>query len=96
MLDLQNLIEENILLSKQNSALLETVKILTQENQEILKKIENTMRWDRVWSFLKLIILIAPVILSILYLPDIIKDITGPGGILDLTDLQKQLPISNY
>lgn len=54
---------------------------LLQENlardQEILKAIKDIkrhIRWQQIWSTLRFLIIIIPIILGFIYLPPLIKD----------------------
>lgn len=63
-----------------NSSPLEQVQKLSEKNLEytkeiykLTKKIQGYLFWTRVMSTLKLLLVIAPIILALIYLPPIIK-----------------------
>lgn len=66
---------------------------LTKEIHGMTKKIKNHIIFQRVVSFVYLIIIVAPIIISIIFLPPLIKNILGQyqdllggdtGNLLDL------------
>ena len=51
---------------------------LTEEVLKLTKKINNFVLWSRIFSFLKILIIIVPIVLGIIYLPPLLKDVLGP------------------
>ena len=51
---------------------------LTREIHALTKKINHWIVWQRVWLVFKIIIIVVPLILGILYLPALLQDIFGP------------------
>lgn len=47
---------------------------LTQEIYEMVKSIKRYVIWQRIFTSLKILIILVPIILGIIYLPPIIKD----------------------
>lgn len=58
--DLKKLMDENLKLAK--------------ENREMLKKVKKYLLISRIWGFLKILIIVTPIILGIIYLPPLIDD----------------------
>lgn len=48
---------------------------LNEEIYKMVKKINRFVIWQRVFGFLKLLIIVLPIVLGILYLPSILKDL---------------------
>jgi len=57
--------------------LLEKNLELNQEIFKMVKSIKNYVITQRIWFVLKLLIIVVPIILGIIYLPSLLKDITG-------------------
>ncbi|MDD5290582.1 MAG: hypothetical protein PHZ04_00505 [Patescibacteria group bacterium] len=55
--------------------LLEENLKLTAETHKMVKKIKSYMFWQNVWSFLKVLIVVVPIILGIIYLPPLLKGV---------------------
>lgn len=53
---------------------------LTQEIRDMVKSIKGYVIWQRVFGFLKLLIILIPIILGIIYLPPIIEEALGQYG----------------
>ncbi|MFH1193726.1 MAG: hypothetical protein V1661_01895 [bacterium] len=64
--DIRGLLEENIKISKQILASTE--------------KTRKQMRWTQIWSFIRLIIIIIPLVLAILYIPPFLSKLSGTFG----------------
>ncbi len=47
---------------------------LTEENQEMIKKIRRYLLISRIWGLIKVLIILAPIILGIIYLPSLINN----------------------
>lgn len=58
--DIKSLIQENLRLNK--------------EMYEMLKVVKRHAAWQKVFGFLKLLIILVPVVLGILYLPPILQE----------------------
>ena len=74
-------------------------KSLIQELEERTKKIHNFIKWQRVLGILKLLIIVIPLVLSIIYLPAILQNFIAPyqellGGAQELNDANKSLDIN--
>ena len=89
--DLRRLAEENLRYSKnihrKSSVPKEKndFKALLQENLKIskellgiTKKIKKWLAYQRVWGFLKLLIIVVPIILGIIYLPPLLFELIEP------------------
>jgi hypothetical protein len=88
-------------------ALLEKNLKVAEETQAMVKKIKNYMAMQKIVSLIYFLIIVIPIVLSIIYLPPLLKDYAGqyqdlldsgagmidPGG-LDLKnfDLNKITP----
>lgn len=64
--DIRGLLEENIKISKQILASTE--------------KTRKQMRWAQVWAFLRLLIILVPIILAILYIPPFLNKLSETFG----------------
>lgn len=66
---------ENISNSDDLKKLLE---LSLQKNEEILKiskDIKQYIKWQQIWSTLRLLLVIVPIVLGFIYLPPILKDL---------------------
>ena len=52
----------------QEKHLLEQVVKLSKENNDMLRKIQRNAQWMKVWGFIKLVIIVVPLVLGYLYL----------------------------
>jgi hypothetical protein len=64
--DIRDLLEENIKLSKQ-------ILVSTE-------KTRKQVRWTQIWSLIRLIIIIIPIILAILYIPPFLSKLSESFG----------------
>lgn len=48
---------------------------LTQENNRLMKKVNRYIVWTQVIGVIKIIIIIVPIILGLIYLPSIFGDL---------------------
>lgn len=69
---------------------------LTREMHEMVKSIKSYVFWARIWGFLKIFLIIIPLIIGIMYLPPLLKNVTDQyksllGGAGDATDLLNSL-----
>jgi hypothetical protein len=55
--------------------LLEKNLELTKEIREMVRGIKKYIFWQRVWGVFKILIIIVPVVLGIIYLPALLKDV---------------------
>lgn len=55
--------------------LIEENLVLTKEIKEMTKKMSRYMLWAQIFGFLKLLIILVPIVLAIFYLPPLLKDI---------------------
>lgn len=62
--DLQKLLVENLKISK--------------DLYEMTKKINRWIIWQRVWGALKILIIVVPIILGIIYLPPLMQELIKP------------------
>lgn len=51
---------------------------LTKNLQADIKKINRYIAWQRVFSVFKVLIIVIPVVLGIIYLPKIVSDLISP------------------
>ena len=55
-------------MSPEEKVLLERALKLSEENNQILRKIERRARWAVLWGFIKVAIIIVPLVIGYLYL----------------------------
>ncbi len=55
--------------------LLEKNLTLTEEIHKMVKSIKRYMFWQNVWSFLKILIIVVPIVIGIIYLPPLLKGV---------------------
>jgi len=74
--------------------LLEENLRLAAETHKMVKKIKSYMFWQNVWNFLKILIIVVPIIIGIIYLPPLLKGVfqqyqslLGGGDGLNLENL---------
>lgn len=77
-------------------------KISEENNREIkeikkmVKDVKRSLFWSKVWSILKILIIVVPIILGIIYLPPIISDyiqeVKDKFGISQVEQNMDQLP----
>ena len=89
--------------AKKIKELLEKNLAMTAEIQESLKKVNKFIFLTKVMSVIKIIIIVAPIIFAIIYLPPLIQDLIGKyqgllsGGTtlksLDINSLLKNLSV---
>lgn len=60
----------------------EEIKKLIEKNLEvseeilrISKKVKSYMMWNQIMNFLKLLVIVVPIVLGIIYLPPILKNL---------------------
>jgi hypothetical protein len=47
---------------------------LTHELEAEMRKVKNYLFWAKVWSWVKLALIMVPIILALIYLPPIIRE----------------------
>ncbi|OHB05871.1 MAG: hypothetical protein A3B22_02695 [Candidatus Zambryskibacteria bacterium RIFCSPLOWO2_01_FULL_47_33] len=55
-------------MNPEEKVLLERALKLSEENNQILRKIERRARWAVLWGFIKVAIIIVPLVVGYLYL----------------------------
>jgi len=55
--------------------LLEENLKLTAETHKMVKSVKSYMLWQNIFSFLKILIIVVPVVIGIIYLPPLLKDV---------------------
>ncbi|MFC1678115.1 hypothetical protein ACFLZ9_00080 [Patescibacteria group bacterium] len=69
---------------------------LTKEILEMTKKIKKFITFQKVMSIIYILIIVVPIILSIFYLPPLLKDVIGPyKELLGLTEAAIQVDPSS-
>ena len=74
-------------------ALLERSLKLTEENNQILRKMRRTARWAVVWGFIKVLIIIVPLVVGYIYLQPFFEQIAASYG--TLKEFLNALPVPN-
>lgn len=88
--EIKRIVEESLRYTKQNSQssnlkaqkelhklLQENVEI-SKELQEMTKKISRWIVWQRFWSVLKILIIVIPIVVGLLYLPPLVHKMVEP------------------
>jgi hypothetical protein len=71
---------------------LESNQALLRENNELLHKIKSYITFQRVMSFIYIFLILAPIILSIIYLPPLLKNIISQySSLLDTGSAETML-----
>lgn len=63
-----------------NQELKELLEKNLETNQEILdrmKKVNSYIAWQNVWLVVKVFLIVVPIIISLVYLPPLLKDVFG-------------------
>jgi hypothetical protein len=55
-------------MNPEDRALLERALKLSEDNNIILKKMENHAKWGKIWGFVKVVLFVLPFIVGYLYL----------------------------
>ena len=50
---------------------------LNQEIYKMVKGIKSFLFWQRIWGVIKILIIVAPIIIGIIYLPPLFKQVMG-------------------
>ena len=61
--EIKNLLKENLKLN--------------QEIYKMVKDIKSFVFWQRIWGVVKILIIVAPIIIGIIYLPPLFKQVLG-------------------
>ena len=65
--------------------LLERTLELSEDNNEILKKLDRKARWVFIWGFIKIVIIILPLVVGYFLLqPYFEQALNGLGGVQEL------------
>jgi len=60
-----------------SEAILKLLQLNLEKTEEILKISQDTknyIKWQRIWSTVRLVLIIAPIIIGFLYLPSLLKE----------------------
>ena len=80
--------------------ILQQLLVQSEENNKLLKKIRSYQNMQTLMAYLKVLIIVVPIVLSIIYLPTILKPFwdqyqqaigLNAGADLNLQNLQKTL-----
>ena len=63
--------------------LLEEALKLSQENHSMLVKIERRSRLSIIWGFVKIAVIVVPLVLGYLFLQPFLEKVTGTSGTKD-------------
>jgi len=75
-------------------SLLEENLKMTKEIYEVAKKVKHFMFWQRVYGLLRILIIVVPIILAIIYLPPILSGVFKQySELMDLNGVKNQLNI---
>lgn len=67
---------ENDQQSKTQEQVLHDVEALLQRNEEVLKKVKRYLFWAQILGSVKILLIVAPLILAVYFLPQFIKQFT--------------------
>lgn len=69
----------------EEKALLERTLQLSEENNQILRKIERRARWAVVWGFIKVALIVVPLVAGYIYLqPFLEQALENYNGVKEL------------
>lgn len=72
-------------MNPEEKVLLERTLKLSEENNRILHKMQRAARWSRAWGFVKMLIVVVPLILGYIYLqPYLDQIVESYSGIQEL------------
>ncbi|MDP2642034.1 MAG: hypothetical protein Q8P21_01960 [bacterium] len=75
-------------MNPEEKVLLERTLKLSEENNKILRKIERRARWAVVWGFIKVAIIIVPLVIGYLYLqPFFERAMENYNGVRELLNI---------
>lgn len=68
--------QNNISTSKDNDSndLLRRNLKMNEEMHEMLKDVKRYILWRRIWTAIKIFVIVIPLILGVIYLPPLVKD----------------------
>ncbi|MDB5194337.1 MAG: hypothetical protein JWN50_351 [Parcubacteria group bacterium] len=71
--------------------LIRTAK-LSEENNRLLRSVKSTLRWNQIWGFVKVLIIIVPFIIGYIFLQPYLGSIgsSGTSSIKDLLNAYNQ------
>lgn len=83
-------------MNPEEKAQLEQTLKLSEENNQILRKLQRIHRWAVLWGFIKIAIVVLPLVAGYLYLQPYLDQIYGDiksiqGGIQTVQGLQDSL-----
>jgi len=61
-----------------NTSQLDEIQALLEKNQIVLDKFQKWLVWNRVFVVLKILFIVVPIVLGIIYLPPLIQNAFGP------------------
>jgi hypothetical protein len=80
----KELLKKNLEVSEEEKELLQKNLVVSEENNRILKEMEKHARWGRIFSIVRVVIIILPFILGFLYLMPFLERLndfySGFGG----------------
>lgn len=85
MTEEQNSFQETKNFSSSSENWEELLRANLAKNEEILeltRQIKSHIRWQVAWSFIRLFIIIIPIILGFIYLPPLLKEFLGAYSLL--------------
>lgn len=62
----------------ENEEIKKLLELNLQKNEEILKisrDIKKYIKWQNIWSVLRFVLIVVPIILGFIYLPPLFKDV---------------------
>lgn len=74
--------QENIISSQEVLDLLKTNLEMTKEIQVNVRHINEYVAWQRIFSWLKILFIVVPIVLGVIYLPPLLKDAFNQYGSL--------------
>lgn len=70
-------------MSPEDHALLTEALRLSQENHKMLIKIERRSRWSTIWGFVKIGVVVVPLVLGYFLIQPFLEKVTGTTGTKD-------------
>lgn len=64
--------------AKQNQSTLDEILKYSQASYEILEKVQRWILWNRIFTFVKILIIVVPIVLGIIYLPPLLQNAFKP------------------
>ena len=76
-------------MNPEEKALLERTAKLSEENNQILRKMQRAARWGYVWGFIKVALIIVPLVAGYLYLEPYLKEaVDNYNGFKELLNIK--------